>query len=279
MKKIIKKQAKKSVPKKNISKKRTTPVAKPVKKQKPKKSKPQKKIVNKKSKPSVKTKTKTKTLSRSKKSSSVKKLTSTVDILMGSGIRVKLLRLVLGNPQRLFSYNELIRKTGADKTTLDNELAMLVKIGCIKMRPTYDTTEVKGKLVKTKTRGVIMDASFAYAESLYAFVGEAVTMERNEIQKKLAPAGKADLIVLSGFFMGDKDRMVDLLVVGNEVDRSSAEKIIGEIESELATDIRFVILSTDEFLYRLKMYDKLIRDILDFPHEKLLIRINHPDMV
>lgn len=276
MKKIIKKQAKKSVPKKNISKKRTTSVAKPVKKQKPKKSKPQKKIVNKKSKPSVKTKTKT--LSRSKPSS-VKKLTSTVDILMGSGIRVKLLRLVLGNPQRLFSYNELIRKTGADKTTLDNELAMLVKIGCIKMRPTYDTTEVKGKLVKTKTRGVIMDASFAYAESLYAFVGEAVTMERNEIQKKLAPAGKADLIVLSGFFMGDKDRMVDLLVVGNEVDRSSAEKIIGEIESELATDIRFVILSTDEFLYRLKMYDKLIRDILDFPHEKLLIRINHPDMV
>lgn len=274
MKKANKKQVKKSVPKKNISKKRTTPVAKPVKKQKPKKSKQTGKSVNKKSKTIIKKKNKSQSTPIRNK-----KLTSTVDILMGSDVRVKLLRLVLGNPQRLFSYNELMRKTGATKSVMDTELAMLVKIGCIKMRPTYDTTEVKGKLVKTKTRGVIMDTSFAYAESLHAFVGEAVTMERNEIQKKLAPAGKADLIVLSGFFMGDKDRMVDLLVVGNEVDRSSAEKIIGEIESELATDIRFVILSTDEFMYRLKMYDKLIRDILDFPHEKLLIRINHPDMV
>ncbi len=276
MKKANKKQAKKSVPKKNTPKKRTTITTKTVKKQKPKKSKPVKKTIKKQS-PS---KSKTKSVISSKKSNIVrtKKLTSTIDILMGSDIRVKLLRLILGNPQRLFSYNELLRKTGSDKTTMDNELVMLLKIGCIKMRPTYDAVEVKGKIVKTKTRGVIMDTSFAYAESVYGFVGEAVTMERNEIQKKLAPAGKADLIVLSGFFMNDKDRMVDLLVVGNEIDRASAEKIISELESELATDIRFVILSTDEFLYRLKMYDKLIRDILDFPHEKLLIRINHPDI-
>ena len=45
------------------------------------------------------------------------------------------------------------------------------------------------------------------------------------------------------------------------------------MEAEIGKELRYAVLNTKEFIYRLDMYDKFIRDILDYPHERLIEKI------
>jgi hypothetical protein len=42
------------------------------------------------------------------------------------------------------------------------------------------------------------------------------------------------------------------------------------LEAEIGAELVYAVFDTKEFIYRLNMYDKLVRDILDYPHEVLL---------
>ena len=41
-------------------------------------------------------------------------------------------------------------------------------------------------------------------------------------------------------------------------------------ESELGKSVQHTLMDTEEFRYRLDMYDRFLRDILEYPHEKLI---------
>jgi hypothetical protein len=62
---------------------------------------------------------------------------------------------------------------------------------------------------------------------------------------------------------------VDLLIVGDRMKRGKIEKGIRRLEAEIGAELVYAIFETKEFNYRLNMYDKLVRDILDYPHEVL----------
>ena len=63
---------------------------------------------------------------------------------------------------------------------------------------------------------------------------------------------------------------MDLLIVGDKMKRGKIEEGIRKLEAEIGAELVYAIFDTKEFLYRLNMYDKLVRDILDYPHEILL---------
>ena len=71
-------------------------------------------------------------------------------------------------------------------------------------------------------------------------------------------------------FIKNKDSRADLLIVGDRMKRSKIEEGVRKLEAEIGTELVYAIFDTKEFIYRLNMYDKLVRDILDFPHEVVL---------
>ena len=94
--------------------------------------------------------------------------------------------------------------------------------------------------------------------------------DRNALLKTFKKAGKVKLIIVSGAFIKSKDSRVDLLIVGDKIKRKTVEDGLKKIESEIGTELTYAVFDTEEFVYRLNMYDKLVRDILDFTHEVLL---------
>ena len=82
------------------------------------------------------------------------------------------------------------------------------------------------------------------------------------------------LLIISGIFIKNPDSRVDLLVVGDNLKLSSLENIIKTIESEIGKEIRYAVFETSEFNYRYSMFDKLTRDIFDYPHEKIINKLN-----
>lgn len=78
------------------------------------------------------------------------------------------------------------------------------------------------------------------------------------------------LIIISGIFIKNHDSRVDLLIVGDKMKRKKIEEGIKKIEAEIGIELVYAVFETKEFIYRLNMYDKLVRDILDYPHEVVL---------
>ena len=52
--------------------------------------------------------------------------------------------------------------------------------------------------------------------------------------------------------------------------RNKIEEGVKKIEAEIGTELSYAVFDTKEFIYRINMYDKLVRDILDYPHEIVL---------
>jgi hypothetical protein len=77
-------------------------------------------------------------------------------------------------------------------------------------------------------------------------------------------------MVVSGVFIGDDKSRVDILLVGDKLKKNILQQVIKGLEAEIGKELDYVVFDTNEFKYRLDMYDKLVCDILDLPHESLI---------
>lgn len=208
-----------------------------------------------------------------------KKSKDPLAVLFGSEHMVRLLRFILSNPDKVLALPELAIRLRCKLLDLRKLVKTLITIGCVREKQTFITTEsARGKISKKRVPGIVYDSSFVYGDSLGRLLQDSVTMRTSEIPERLRDTGKADLIIATGFFTGNTQSHADLLVAGKNIDRKKFEAAIAGIESDLGREIRYALMTTDEFLYRLGMYDQFLRMIFDFSHEKLLIKIDHPEM-
>ncbi len=84
--------------------------------------------------------------------------------------------------------------------------------------------------------------------------------------------------MLSGLFTGAVETKVDLLVVGDKLEDRPLDNGVRALEAELGRELRFASFSTEDFKYRRGVYDRLLRDIFDFPHRVLLDKIGLEQM-
>lgn len=185
--------------------------------------------------------------------------------LFGTAARVKLLRLFLFNPTEAFSLAESSERTRSLPTVARKEISLLERVGLLSRK--------KGG--RGKARGTRWQASpsFTHRESLQQLLLNR-PVQPQEIVKRLRRVGSVKLVVVSGLFMGDFDGRIDLLVVGDKIHQGRLMSAIKALETELGREIRYALLRTDDFKYRLGLYDKLMRDILDFPYTVVLDRLH-----
>ena len=96
------------------------------------------------------------------------------------------------------------------------------------------------------------------------------SLNKQTISNNFKKVGRVKLIIVSGVFIKNDDSRVDLLIVGDKMRKRKIEEGICKLEAEIGTELVYAVFDTKEFIYRLNMYDKLIRDILDYPHEVVL---------
>ena len=61
--------------------------------------------------------------------------------------------------------------------------------------------------------------------------------------------------------------------MGDYLKPGKIDTIVRKIESEIGRELRYSICDTGDFVYRLNAYDKFVRDILDYPHDKVIDKI------
>lgn len=200
--------------------------------------------------------------------------------LFGGAARVKVMRLFLFNEGKFFSPEDVASKTRLTKTTVQKELRALDKIGMVNKRDmpkAKKTTKKDDKTKKTTSRSRAteyeLNPKFVYSESLRQLLSLNDPLAHKDISDKLKRAGKLRLVVVTGVFIGRPTDRIDLLVVGDGLRKKEVERAIVSIETDVGREIAYTYLDTDDFLYRVSVKDRLLRDVFDYPHERIVDKL------
>lgn len=198
--------------------------------------------------------------------------------LFGSSARVKIIQLFLQNPSDLFNPKEISRRLKINTNLLRREISLLEKIGLIKNKLINIDEVIKlknGKLKnkKKKIQGIGLNEMFPLLAPLKNLFLDTPVFNKEKLVQSLKNSGNIKLIILSGVFLQKDTSGADLLLVGDGLNRARAEKALKKAEAEIGREIVFAVFGTKEFLYRFSMYDRFLRDILDYPHEKIVDKL------
>lgn len=199
--------------------------------------------------------------------------------LFNSSTRVRLMRLFLFNPETIASLQTLAERVHASPLEVSRELRSMVQAGLVKSRSIIETTVIprKGKkpIVRRKrVKGYTIDRFFPYLIPLQNLLVNTALVRNKEIVRRLSRGGNLKLVVASGVFIQSTDGRLDLLVVGDHLKKTVITRAVKSMEADIGKELRYAILETADFNYRASVCDKLVRDVLDYPHQKLLDKTN-----
>ncbi len=201
----------------------------------------------------------------------------TLTAIFGSDVKVKIMRLFLFNETTTFLVREIIERTKSAQDQVKKELNILEKASILKSRKVSKDVQVqKGKTVITKKiegLGYYLNTKYPYLDPLKNLLTITSLRVDESLTKRFTNAGKIKLFIVAGVFTQNWDSRVDLLLVGEDLNISKIENVIQIIESEIGKEIAYSAFETQDFEYRLGIHDRLVRDILDYPHVTLLDRL------
>ncbi len=189
-------------------------------------------------------------------------------ILFGSQARVKLLRFFLFNPSQEFTFDDISSRARLVRRTARTELNALERAEVIKKKMIYKKHPTKE--TKTRVTGYAINDKSPQLQSLQTFLFETAPINGKTLIKHIRKVGPVDFLACAGIFVREFDRRLDVLVAMKKPPTSKIEAAIRSLEAELGIEIRYALLTTEDLQYRVGMYDKLTRDVFDYPHQILI---------
>lgn len=181
--------------------------------------------------------------------------------IFGSNARLKTLRLFVFNQHIAFTPAEVAQRTKLSKDAVRSELIDLLAAGLVRKKG-------KKHLVQYQT-----NLRFEQLEALNTFIRDTTNVHSRDIIAVLKRAGMLRLVALSGLFTGVLESQIDLLVVGDLLEERVLVNAVHSLEAELGREIRYAAFTTADFQYRFGVYDRLLRDVFDYPHRLLIDKI------
>jgi len=209
--------------------------------------------------------------------------------LFGNPVRVRVMVFFLNGRGGIFDVTDIVKRTRIAQPKVRKELVALEKIGMLIKRDfikeehkTVKTRKksepVKIKITKKKAVGFELNPEFIYQNALRHLLITSNPVDEKRLLARLSDGGKLQVVIVAGTLLHAWDEgRVDLLIVGDKLKNSIIEHTVKTFESELGKELRCAIFETNDFEYRLSVCDRLIRDILENPHKRLLDRLNVPE--
>ena len=194
--------------------------------------------------------------------------------IFNSPAQVKIMRLFLYSADTAFDFETIKNKTQLSSRLAGKVVHRLFAADFIRQRTALKSLPPNARRGGSQKRlkGWILNQRFLYLEQFKNLLMSCQASERTAIAKRFARAGRIKLLAISGVFLQSESSRVDILLVGDHLRHAVITQSLKAIEASMGKDLRYAVLETKDFLYRLSVYDKFVRDILDYPHEKLVDR-------
>lgn len=172
--------------------------------------------------------------------------------------KVKILKVFIKDSTKKLTLEELQTRTHIPINTLRVELRQAIKYNIIQ--------EIK---IKKETTYILNPIEEVLAlEPVIFRLGQSFF---DTLAQKLDKVGNIHLCILMGAFLQrDKDR-VDMFLVADDINEKKFDTLIKDIETELAQEITYTVLTLKDFEYRQNMFDKFVLDILENKNTQIII--------
>lgn len=176
---------------------------------------------------------------------------TTLEDLMISRVRVKLLELFYSNTSELYYVREITRLIKEEINAVRRELDRMVAFG----------------LLERETRGnrvyYFLSKSYAFYQELQAMVVKStgLGLKLRQLRRKL---GSIQYLMFSARFAGGGPAAageVDILVIG-EVVLTELAAMIKEAEQARGREISYTVLNPEEYEFRKQRRDPFVMDVL-----------------
>jgi len=191
----------------------------------------------------------------------------TLSKLFGSHVRVRIMRLFLLNNNNNFEIEEVVSRSRVMKANARKEINALSTMNFIKQKV---ITKEGYRGAKKKVVVWSLNPSFRYLQSVRDILIDPTLLLQKDLPQRFKQIGRIKLMIVSGVFIGNSKSRADVLIVGDKLKKNILQQVIKSLEAEIGKELDYVVFDTEEFKYRLNMYDKLVCDIIDLPHEKLI---------
>ena len=181
--------------------------------------------------------------------------------LFRSKAEIKFLRLFLNKPYDEYILSEAAKKSKTNSATTRKEINNLAKIKFLLSRK---------KAGKTYYRA---NRDFIFYDELKKIIFKTSPTSSDKIKSQVSKLGQIRFLLISGVFINSDKGKVDIVIVGEHINKSKLKNFLSVIEAEAGKGINYVCMSTDEFRYRKGMFDKFVINILEGPHRILIDRM------
>ena len=182
--------------------------------------------------------------------------------LFGSREKMRLLRFFLLNPDQEYGIAEITKRNMIRPKIARSELENLKKIKFI--------------IKRTKKRKIyyILNQNFVFYPELKNLISKANIYPDSNGLAKIKNIGNVKLAVVSGAFINYNKSKADMILVGDNISRAKLKHLMNNLEAEIGKEVDFVMMTYEEFKYRLNMLDKFILEFLEGPHEEVVNKIS-----
>jgi hypothetical protein len=193
---------------------------------------------------------------------------SILDNLLGSRVRVKLLKLLYRQHPNPLPMSELVVRVQEPAFIVRRELLLLQELAMVR----------KQRGAKNGADQYGLKEEFDFFPELRDLVLKPSPSETNRLVKRINALGRVKLAAVAGIFVSQPndttyEAPVDLFIVGDDMERGKLAKFLKSLEAEMGTEIRFSVMESDDFKYRYEMFDRFLRVLLEGPHTKIINKL------
>lgn len=194
--------------------------------------------------------------------------------------KARILRIFMQNPDQSFTFDMIVGKSNVKSGQVRKEINKLLKFGIIFEKKASIKKQLPGRKGKkggvkiVKTLVYIANQDFEIFQELRNLIIKSSVASKKNLLQRLKKLGRIRLAMIAGTLINNDRGRTDLLLVADDITKGKLEKFLSELESEVGKQVHYTLMTKDEFTYRINMYDRFLRDILESPHEKLINRLN-----
>jgi DNA-binding MarR family transcriptional regulator len=191
-----------------------------------------------------------------------------LEVLFNSKARPRILKLFFQNEEQSFSPKEVAKRCQINLSIIKKELEKLRKINLLQKR----TSKEKVKAKRNKYF-YALNPKFSPLPELRNLILAGPAVSLRELTSLFKKEGGAQLVVISGIFLKEEKSPVDILIVSKRPKKSKIAKVVKKIESQAGKEIRWSLMTIEEFNYRLEINDRFLKDIFDRKYKKIIDKL------
>lgn len=174
--------------------------------------------------------------------------------LHNSKLKKRLLNIFFRFPKRSFSIFELRELARGSSPLVSGALREFQK------------AEVVVAAARGNRRFFRVNPHFRFYDELEDAISDPEMELDDNVKNLIREVPELKLAIMSGIFALQPQLSLDLLLVGENVDRQKLAKVLGDIEKLIGQEVNYTLMDPEEYQYRLMMNDRFVRDVLDYPH-------------